>query len=607
MSGWLFQLPARLTDNSGVTYPGAKIYFYATGTATLQAAYSDVTLATPLSNPVICDAGGKPPTIYLDPTKTYRVKATNTDGSVTVYDIDPVAANTLDASSITFIQSGTGAVTRTSQNKMRETISFTDFATGDGTTDDTSKITQAWVGRSGKMIWLNGLTYLVSNLTIPSGTIIQGPGTIKRKAGSIGYMVQGTNATEVQLRDVTFDGNNTGDVKQLVRFDGASDDLLVDGCIFKNSTLDGLAISGTSARARITNNRSFSNANRGIIVNTTGEGSHKVTGNWCRLNGASGILVNSPHVTVESNNCFSNGQTVTMEAGILMITCAYPIANDNRCVNNGTGILFSHGIQFNSCINGTMQGNLSIGNNGSGLDSYISTGTTITGNQTLNNKLRGIEVDSGAAYTTVVGNTVQGNYETGISVYNTVGATVADNSVIGNGTLGVAVNPLLGTANVPYGIALWGAGNYANYARVTGNVITGNIGSGANGIGLFIDPACVGVILSDNTFTGNTSNATLLAANLSFAAKNFGLYFDQKGSAVIASGATSVAVSFPSTMSFTPAPGDITLTAANSPTVAPGELYPTSVTASGFTLNCRTNPGASGLTVGWRCARMQFP
>lgn len=602
-------------DSGGRTIENGKIYLGEANkdpqTFPIQA-YWDVALTVPAAQPVMVsggyalNAGSRADLFVSEGSFSVRIRDRN-DAQV---DYIASVPNGLLApggsASVGFLQSGTGAVERTVQTKLRETNSLTDFATGDGVTDDTVQITAAWVGRSGKIIWLNGLTYVVSNLTIPSGTIMQGPGTIKRKTGSVGYMIKGTDATDVQLLDVTFDGNNVGDVKQLVRFDGASHDLVVEGCTFKNSTLDGLALAGTCARAKIINNRAYSNANRGVVVSTTGDGGHTISGNWCRLNGASGILVSAPHATVIGNDCFSNGQTVTMEAGILIITSDYPQAIGNRCVDNGTGALFNHGIQFNTCANGVMQGNTSIGNNGSGLDAYISSGTTITGNQSLNNNLRGIEIDSGARYTTCVGNVVQSNKEVGISVYNAVGATLADNIVTANGTLGTAVNPLLGTANSPYGIALWGAGNYANFARVTGNVISGNVGSGANGVGLYIDPSCVSVTLSDNLFTANTVQATLVAGNLVFASKNVGLYFDQSGGATIASGSTSIAVVFANTMSFTPVPGDITLTAANSPTTAPGEIYPTSVTAAGFTINCRTNPGASGFVVAWRCRREAF-
>ena len=59
---------------------GAKLYFRASATSTPQNVYADVDLATPHSNPVVADAGGYFPPIYLDPSlPNYRM--IHTDGS----------------------------------------------------------------------------------------------------------------------------------------------------------------------------------------------------------------------------------------------------------------------------------------------------------------------------------------------------------------------------------------------------------------------------------------------------------------------------------------------------------------------------------------------
>lgn len=59
-------------------------------------------------------------------------------------DIAIAAAFVSDSASISFLQSGTGAVARTMQSKERDIVSVKDFgATGDGTTDDTAAIQAA--------------------------------------------------------------------------------------------------------------------------------------------------------------------------------------------------------------------------------------------------------------------------------------------------------------------------------------------------------------------------------------------------------------------------------------------------------------------------------
>ncbi len=72
------------------------------------------------------------------------------------------------SSLVGFIQSGTGAVARTAQAKMRDTVSVKDFgATGDGVADDTAEI-QAALDSGHRCIYFDDGTYLVSAmLTTP--------------------------------------------------------------------------------------------------------------------------------------------------------------------------------------------------------------------------------------------------------------------------------------------------------------------------------------------------------------------------------------------------------------------------------------------------------
>lgn len=77
-----------------------------------------------------------------------------------------------------FIQSGTGAVARTAQAKMREWVTPEDFgAAGDGVADDTAEIVAALAAHSIVRL-LPGKTYrITSRITVPSGKFIIGDGT----------------------------------------------------------------------------------------------------------------------------------------------------------------------------------------------------------------------------------------------------------------------------------------------------------------------------------------------------------------------------------------------------------------------------------------------
>jgi hypothetical protein len=83
-------------DGSGRPMAGAKLYFYTTGTSTPQDTYSDSGLTTPNANPVVADANGLWPPIYLGTTNYKAILKTS--AGVTVQTIDPVLVNPQAAS-----------------------------------------------------------------------------------------------------------------------------------------------------------------------------------------------------------------------------------------------------------------------------------------------------------------------------------------------------------------------------------------------------------------------------------------------------------------------------------------------------------------------------
>lgn len=92
MAGTLLSTPVfRAVDGAGAPMPGAQLQFYLTGTTTPASVYASATLAAPLANPVVADAGGLFAPIYLDPTVTYRCQLLDGSGAL-IRDIDPAAA-----------------------------------------------------------------------------------------------------------------------------------------------------------------------------------------------------------------------------------------------------------------------------------------------------------------------------------------------------------------------------------------------------------------------------------------------------------------------------------------------------------------------------------
>lgn len=145
-AGWQF------FDDNGNPLSGGLLYTYEAGTATPLATYTDSNGNVANANPIVLDAAGRVPyQVWLTSGATYKL-ILKTSLGITVWTEDDVPAEVdfaaLAASSgsslIGFLQSGTGAVARTVQSKLRERISLEDFgAVGDDSTNDTAAIQAA--------------------------------------------------------------------------------------------------------------------------------------------------------------------------------------------------------------------------------------------------------------------------------------------------------------------------------------------------------------------------------------------------------------------------------------------------------------------------------
>ena len=140
-AGWQF------FDDNGNPLSGGLLYTYEAGTTTPLATYTDGNGNVANANPIVLDAAGRVPyQVWLTSGGTYKF-ILQTSLGITVWTEDDVPAEVdfaaLAASSgsslIGFLQSGAGAVARTVQSKLRETVTPQDFgAIGDGVANDTT-------------------------------------------------------------------------------------------------------------------------------------------------------------------------------------------------------------------------------------------------------------------------------------------------------------------------------------------------------------------------------------------------------------------------------------------------------------------------------------
>lgn len=204
----------------GLVAGAATLTFYLSGTSTLAPIYDADGDALP--NPITADAFGRFEEIYLGDL-TYRVVLKSILGAV-IQEVDPYAAPS--AATLPFTQSGTGAVSRSIQSKLRETVSAEDYgAIGDGVADDTAAL-QAALNHRGT-INLLGKTYKFSSpLTVRAGTSLIGAANSKLLwAGPVtGNMMQDSSITSpsdvnqnIYLEGFEIDGGDlvSGDAAQV--------------------------------------------------------------------------------------------------------------------------------------------------------------------------------------------------------------------------------------------------------------------------------------------------------------------------------------------------------------------------------------------------------
>jgi len=134
----------------GLISPAAKLKFFVTETTTPTAVYSDPDITVSLGSVVTADAFGRFVAIYLDPAVIYRVRLETSLGAL-IQEADGISSVSLadlsapDGSSlIGFLQAGTGAVARTVETELRDTVKVVQYnAAGTGSGDDGPEIQAA--------------------------------------------------------------------------------------------------------------------------------------------------------------------------------------------------------------------------------------------------------------------------------------------------------------------------------------------------------------------------------------------------------------------------------------------------------------------------------
>lgn len=158
MAGQFLYAPLHTAlDADAAPINAATASFFLTTTTTPADVYHDAAMGTPWVQPIAADSAGRFPTIYLDPSITYKMVYKDA-GGVTIDTFDPVNS-IFSAGDLSFLQLGAGAGTRTMLAKAQETISVEDFY--QGTSDDYT----AWMRAFDRIQALGGGTIFATSPT----------------------------------------------------------------------------------------------------------------------------------------------------------------------------------------------------------------------------------------------------------------------------------------------------------------------------------------------------------------------------------------------------------------------------------------------------------
>ena len=212
-----------LTDRDGSPLEAGYIWIGAANLAPQTnpiAVYWDAALTQAAAQPIRTAGGypvnnGTPARLYVD--SDYSILVQNRKAT-TVYSAPSATERlsnvvvSMDSTQVSFLQAGTGAVTRTAQAKMREWVSVKDFgAVGDGVTDDTAAI-QAALNAAAHVNVPAGTYRVTSSIVLNSGNHLIGAGQSSTtiQSGVIGNSLFKTTASAaafIRLTDMTLQGN----------------------------------------------------------------------------------------------------------------------------------------------------------------------------------------------------------------------------------------------------------------------------------------------------------------------------------------------------------------------------------------------------------------
>jgi hypothetical protein len=541
---------AQFFDNNGVILSGGKIYTYAAGTTTPQATYTSSSGVTAHTNPIILDSAGRVPggEIWLTANLSYKfVVKTSADVLIGTYDNIPPSVNG-SASEIVYVPAGTGAVSTTVQNKLRESVSAKDFgAVGNGVTDDTAAIQAAL--NTGNTVYLSAGTYLITAglFILTNGQNIYGDGPSQSNilvSGS-GYDAITISSSYSGVRDVKIYAVTPRTSGAFINLNSNTRSNFIKNFFLQKGNV-GILISANAVITYIEQGEILDcTANTGVCIDIQGGNDTFITeivaDNLLGSEPAAGIKISSSGAVWLTNNDFihcGNGLSIIPNGSLgQSVTFIFGINNafDSSGVGTGTYIRPSNGATVRSvqlighwCA--TNVGGITITTDGS-VGASVD-GVQLIGPRILNSSRDGILIDGSQVINTYISDAIITGNNQSASTYN--GITVTNNTTLFN---------------------------------IQGGKIGAALGFPASqAAGISIGSGCTNYEISNVDLSGNTasmSNSSLATANGRIT-NNFGASTNNTGVAAFGIGVSSITVSH----GLLTTPTSVLLTLSNTSTIS---------------------------------------
>ncbi len=449
----------------------------------------------------------------------------------------PIIAGTLafvramiaDSSLIGFLQAGIGAIVRTVQDKLRDSVSVTDFgAVGDGITDDTTAYNTAVNNlAAGQMLVFPPGTYNINSATVNANvtalnTTILGYGAKIQVTGTTASVILKFTNASGKVKGLTFSGivptsgagmNNTAyQGCQPILFDVTNtnaaivEGIAVEDCVFDNFGCQyWVKVSNNSTYAindvSVVNNTFISRTGNAVAPTSNSSDSAFVT-LWGLLTGTSGTI---NRITIANNRMdasyircgvvlyINTNQVSVMGNNIIYTTAASPMSSS--CGVYGINIYKNAGAG-NPPTNITITGNTIDSPYSSGIYNAGGTKVNITGNSIYN------QTDTGDG--SIPKGAVALNGASDILIANNLINDCYDGVMITGGSSNIDVigNKITSSVTTACPIKIVGGATYVN---VLSNDL---IGTGTNSYAVFIKGASAAALteinISNNKLSGKS-------------------------------------------------------------------------------------------------------